>query len=80
MLNDNDTAAISALIALNLSAASFKAAVNVIVENAKSRPVAKPVVKPATKKVRNLMSGQMIEIAADTPFCCDPSTETYWSM
>jgi hypothetical protein len=33
-----------------------------------------------TKQVRNLMSGKMIEIDADTPFCCDPSTETYWSM
>ena len=33
-----------------------------------------------TKKVRNLMTGEEIEIAADTPRCCDPSTETYWSM
>lgn len=33
-----------------------------------------------TKKVRNLMSGIEIEIAADTPLCCDPSSETYWSM
>lgn len=33
-----------------------------------------------TKKVRNLMSGKIVEIAADTPHCCDPSTETYWSM
>jgi len=35
---------------------------------------------PKTKKVRNLMSGKEIEIAADTPLCCDPSSETYWSM
>lgn len=35
---------------------------------------------PKTRKVRNLMSGEEIEIAADTPWCCDPSTETYWSM
>jgi hypothetical protein len=33
-----------------------------------------------TKWVKNLMTGQMIEIAADTPRCCDPSTEAYWSM
>lgn len=32
------------------------------------------------KKVRNLMSGKEIEIAEDTPLCCDPSSETYWSM
>ena len=32
------------------------------------------------KKVRNLMSGTEIEIAEDTPLCCDPSSETYWSM
>lgn len=36
--------------------------------------------KPAMKKVKNLMSGKEIEIPADTPMCCDPSTETYWSM
>jgi hypothetical protein len=24
--------------------------------------------------------GKVIEIALDTPACCDPSTETYWSM
>lgn len=32
------------------------------------------------KKVTNLMSGKEIEIPEDTPACCDPSTETYWSM
>jgi hypothetical protein len=26
------------------------------------------------------MTGQDIEIAEDTPYCCDPSTERYWSM
>lgn len=35
---------------------------------------------PLTKTVTNLMSGQPIEIAYDTPGCCDPSTETYWTM
>jgi hypothetical protein len=37
-------------------------------------------VTPATKTVRNLMSGEMIEIPYDTPRSCDPSTELYWSM
>jgi len=36
--------------------------------------------KPKMKKVKSLMSGKEIEIREDTPFCCDPSTETYWSM
>ena len=35
---------------------------------------------PTMKQVKNLMSGEMIEIAHDTPHACDPSTETYWSM
>jgi hypothetical protein len=34
----------------------------------------------ATRKVVNLMTGKEIKIAADTPLCCDPSSETYWSM
>jgi len=34
----------------------------------------------ATKKVRNLMTGTEIEIPVGTPLCCDPSSETYWSM
>jgi hypothetical protein len=43
------------------------------------RMVAKPKPVPM-KRVRNLMSGKEIEIAADTPLSCDPSSETYWSM
>ena len=35
---------------------------------------------PKFKTVNNLMSGKAIQIAADTPLCCDPSSETYWSM
>lgn len=36
---------------------------------------------PVGKKVvKNLMTGQDIEIAEDTPYCCDPSSERYWSM
>lgn len=34
----------------------------------------------AMKTVRNLMSGKEIQIPVDTPLCCDPSSETYWSM
>lgn len=30
--------------------------------------------------VKNLMSGKDVQIAADTPLCCNPSSETYWSM
>jgi hypothetical protein len=37
-------------------------------------------VQPKTRKVVNLMSGKEVEIAYDTPLCCDPSSETYWSM
>jgi hypothetical protein len=36
--------------------------------------------RPATKMVRNFMTGEMVEIAADTPHCADPSTERYWTM
>jgi hypothetical protein len=32
------------------------------------------------KVVRNLMSGAEVVIARDTPRCCDPSSELYWSM
>jgi hypothetical protein len=37
-------------------------------------------VTPATRTVRNLMTGELIEIATDTPLCCDPSSERFWSM
>jgi hypothetical protein len=32
------------------------------------------------KTVRNLMTGQEVEIPHDTPRSCDPSSELYWSM
>ena len=32
------------------------------------------------KTVKNLMTGQLIEIPADTPRSCDPSSELFWSM
>ena len=35
---------------------------------------------PKTKIVKNLMTGQDVEIDADTPWCCNPASETYWSM
>lgn len=37
-------------------------------------------VKDGYKWVKNIMSGRWIQIAEDTPRCCDPSTELYWSM
>lgn len=30
--------------------------------------------------VKNLMTGKEVQIAADTPWCCNPASETYWSM
>ena len=30
--------------------------------------------------VTNLMSGLPVVQSTDTPLCCDPSSETYWSM
>jgi len=30
--------------------------------------------------VKNMMTGIDVVIDADTPLCCDPSSETYWSM
>lgn len=32
------------------------------------------------KTVRNLQTGKEIQISVGTPLCCDPSSETYWSM
>ena len=42
--------------------------------------VARETYRVPTKKVKNLMSGIEIEIDADTPRCCDPSSELYWTM
>ena len=36
--------------------------------------------KRETRTVRNLMTGQPVEIDADTPWCCNPASETFWSM
>jgi hypothetical protein len=35
---------------------------------------------PKFKTVKNLMSGEDVVIATDTPRSCDPSSELYWSM
>lgn len=32
------------------------------------------------KTVKNLMTGADVTIAEDTPWCCNPASETYWSM
>jgi hypothetical protein len=37
-------------------------------------------VVPTTKTVRNLMTGESVDIPYDTPRSCDPSSELYWSM
>lgn len=35
---------------------------------------------PPRVTVKNLMTGKDVEIDADTPWCCNPASETYWSM
>jgi hypothetical protein len=35
---------------------------------------------PAQITVKNLMTGADVEIDRDTPWCCNPASETYWSM
>jgi hypothetical protein len=35
---------------------------------------------PTMKTVKNLMSGKDVQIDRDTPWCCNPASETYWSM
>jgi hypothetical protein len=32
------------------------------------------------KKVKNLMTGEEVEIPSNTPRSCDPSSEMFWSM
>ena len=33
-----------------------------------------------TKVVKSLMTGKDVVIAEDTPWCCNPASERYWSM
>ena len=35
---------------------------------------------PTKVTVKNLMTGKDVEIDRDTPLCCDPSSERFWSM
>ena len=35
---------------------------------------------PTYKTVKNLMTGEEVTIPTDTPHCCNPASETYWSM
>jgi hypothetical protein len=35
---------------------------------------------PEMKTVKNLMTGELVEVAHDTPQACDPSSELFWSM
>jgi hypothetical protein len=35
---------------------------------------------PTTVTVKNLMTGKDVEIDRDTPWCCNPASESYWSM
>lgn len=30
--------------------------------------------------VKSFMTGQDVQIEADTPWCCNPASESYWSM
>lgn len=32
------------------------------------------------KTVKNLMTGKDVVIDSNTPWCCNPASETYWSM
>ena len=34
---------------------------------------------PKMKTVTNLMTGKTIQIDRDTPWCCNPASESYWS-
>jgi len=36
--------------------------------------------EPLTKMVRNLQTGELVEIDYRTPRSCDPSSELFWSM
>ena len=48
--------------------------------NSKIRSYRHYMIEGATKTVKNLMTGKDVVIPADTPWCCNPASETYWSM
>jgi hypothetical protein len=35
---------------------------------------------PQMVTVKNLMTGKPVQIDRDTPWCCNPASETFWSM
>lgn len=35
---------------------------------------------PTMVTVKNLMTGANVQIDRDTPWCCNPASESYWSM
>ena len=35
---------------------------------------------PAMMTVKNLMTGEDVQIPTDTPWACNPASETFWSM
>ena len=35
---------------------------------------------PTMITVKNLMTGKDVEIDRETPWCCNPASESYWSM
>ena len=35
---------------------------------------------PTMVTVKSLMTGADVQIDRDTPWCCNPASETYWSM
>jgi len=56
-------------------------AVKAVVETcAKMNPDTRYEYTAAMMKVKNLMTGKEVEIPSDTPWCCNPASETYWSM
>jgi hypothetical protein len=50
------------------------------VENQTDPRIAYEANENRTKIVTNLISGRLVRIPVNTPLCCDPSSETYWSM
>ncbi len=36
-------------------------------------------IKSTSVTRKNIMSGEEFQMRSDTPLCCDPSSETYWS-
>jgi len=42
--------------------------------------VARDTYRAPKVTVKNLMTGKPVTIDADTPWCCNPASETYWSM